>query len=304
MIRIGLDLGGTKTEIAALDRDGTELLRRRVPTPAGAYEESVRTLAGLVTDAERELGRPARVGLGHPGAVDPATGLLRNAYATVFNARALQADLSRALAREVRFENDANCFALSEATDGAGSGARVVFGAILGTGAGSGIVIEGHLLRGAHGLAGEWGHNPLPWIRADELPGPRCYCGRDGCIERFVSGPALAADHERATGMRLDPAAIMAAANSGDAACRASLERHEDRVARALAHVVNLVDPDVVVLGGGLSHFAHLYENLPTRIAAIAYAKASPPILRARHGDASGVRGAAMLWPSTGEAKG
>ncbi len=298
MIRIGLDLGGTKTEIAALDRDGAELLRRRVPTPSGDYAGSVQALASLVTDAERELGRQASVGLGHPGAVDPATGLLRNAFATVFNDRPLGADLGRALAREVRLENDANCFALSEAADGAGAGHRVVFGAILGTGAGSGIVVEGRLLRGAHGLAGEWGHNPLPWIRADELPGPRCYCGHDGCIERFVSGPALAADHERATGACLDPAAIVAAAAKGDAACRASLERHEERLARALAHVVNLVDPDVIVLGGGLSHFGHLYENLPARIAAITYAKASPPIVRARHGDASGVRGAAMLWPA------
>jgi len=298
LIRIGLDLGGTKTEIAALDRDGAELLRRRVATPAGEYGEAVRSLAALVMQAEHELGRQGRVGLGHPGAVDPATGLLRNAYATVFNDRPLGADLSRALAREVRLENDANCFALSEATDGAGAGHRVVFGAILGTGAGSGIVVEGRLLRGAHGLAGEWGHNPLPWIRAEELPGPRCYCGHDGCIERFVSGPALAADHERATGSRLDPAALVAAAAKGDDACRASLERHEERLARALAHVVNLVDPDVIVLGGGLSHFGHLYENLPARIAAITYAKASPPIVRARHGDASGVRGAAMLWPA------
>jgi len=298
LIRIGLDLGGTKTEIAALDRDGTELLRHRVPTPAGEYEDSVRALAELVTEAERELGRAARVGLGHPGAIDPATGLLRNAFATVFNDRPFKADLSRALLREVRFENDANCFALSEATDGAGAGRGVVFGAILGTGAGAGIVVEGRLLRGAHALAGEWGHNPLPWMRAEEFPGPRCYCGRDGCIERFVSGPALAADHERVAGGRLDPAGIVAAAGQGDASCRASLERHEDRLARALAHVVNLVDPDVIVLGGGLSHFAHLYENLPARIAAATYAKASPPVARARHGDASGVRGAAMLWPA------
>jgi fructokinase len=298
MIRIGIDLGGTKTEIAALDRDGAELLRHRVPTPTGEYEDSVRALAELVTDAERELGRAGHVGLGHPGAVDAATGLLRNAYATVFNERPLKADLSRALGREVRFENDASCFALSEARDGAGAGHRVVFGAILGTGAGSGLVIEGRLLRGAHGLAGEWGHNPLPWMKGDEFPGPRCYCGRDGCIERFVSGPALTADHERATGTRLDPAALVTAAAGGDAACRASLERHEDRLARALAHVVNLVDPDVIVLGGGLSHFAHLYANLAERIAAIAYAKASPPVVPARHGDASGVRGAAMLWPA------
>ena len=300
MIRIGLDLGGTKTEIAALDRDGTELLRHRVPTPTGEYEAAVNALAKLVADAERELGRAAHVGLGHPGAVDPATGLLRNAYATVFNDRPLKADLSRTLMREVRFENDASCFALSEAGDGAGAGRRVVFGAILGTGAGSGIVVDGRLLAGAHGLAGEWGHNPLPWMAAGEFPGPRCYCGRDGCIERFVSGPALTADHERATGTRLDPAAIAAAAAKGDGACRESLARHEDRLARALSHVVNLLDPDVIVLGGGLSHFAHLYGNLPARIAAITYAKASPPVVRARHGDASGVRGAAMLWPAQG----
>ena len=303
MIRIGLDLGGTKTELAAIDRDGTELLRRRVPTPSDAYEDSVGQLAALVAQAERELGRSARVGLGHPGAIEPSTGLLRNAYATVFNDRPFKDDLSRALMREVRFDNDANCFAWSEALDGAGAGHRVVFGAILGTGAGAGIVTEGRLLRGAHALAGEWGHNPLPWMSADEFPGPRCYCGHDGCIERFVSGPALGADHEKVTGERLDPAAIVAKAAAGDAPCRASLERHERRLARALAHVVNLIDPDVVVLGGGLSHFDHLYANLPARIAAISYAKASPPVVRAKHGDASGVRGAAMLWPAAGDAE-
>jgi fructokinase len=297
VIRIGIDLGGTKTEIAAIDARGAELLRRRVPTPAGEYEESVHELAALVRQAEHELGAPARVGLCHPGAVDAATGRLRNAYATVFNGRHFPADLARVLAREVRLENDANCFALSEAADGAGAGRGIVFGAILGTGAGAGIVVEGRLLRGAHGLAGEWGHNPLPWVTAGEIPGPRCYCGREGCIERFVSGPALAADHARATGVELEPAAIVAAALRGDEACRASLERHEDRLARALAHVVNLVDPDVIVLGGGLSHFAHLYANLPARIAVLAYAKDSPPVVRAKHGDASGVRGAAMLWP-------
>lgn len=300
MIRIGIDLGGTKAEIAALDAHGAELLRRRIAAPSGEYESALRSLAALVTDAERDLGSTARVGLGHPGAIDPATGILRNAFATAFNGRPFKADLSRVLMREVRFGNDANCFALSEATDGAGEGHRVVFGAILGTGAGSGIVVDGKLLAGAHGLAGEWGHNPLPWMTAGESPGPRCYCGRDGCIERFVSGPALAEDHARVAGARLDPAAIAAAAQAGDAACRASLARHEERLARALAHVVNLVDPDVIVVGGGLSHFAHLYESLPGRIAAIAYAKASPPIVRARHGDASGVRGAAMLWPPAG----
>lgn len=297
MIRIGLDLGGTKTEIAALDRDGTELLRHRVPTPAGEYEASVNALAKLVADAERELGRAAHVGLGHPGAVDPATGLLRNAYATVFNDRPLKADLSRTLMREVRFENDASCFALSEAADGAGAGRRVVFGAILGTGAGSGIVVDGRLLAGAHGLAGEWGHNPLPWMTAEEFPGLRCNCGRVGCLERFVSGPGMADDHERATGTRKAPAEIAAAAAAGDAACAATLARHQSRLGRALAHVVNLVDPDVIVLGGGLSHIARLYERVPRAWGPRVFSdevrtRLAPPV----HGDSGGVRGAAWLW--------
>jgi fructokinase len=297
MIRIGIDLGGTKAEIAAFGDGGRELLRRRTPAPAGDYEGALRVLAGLVTEAERELGETASVGVGHPGVVEPATGVLRNAFATAFNDRPFKADLSRLLAREVRFENDANCFALSEAIDGAGAGFGVVFGAILGTGAGGGIVIEGRLLRGSHGLAGEWGHNPLPWMTPDEYPGLRCNCGRLGCLERFVSGPGMADDHARATGKRLDPADIAAAAAGGDPACAATLRRHEERLGRALAHVVNLVDPDVIVLGGGLSQLEHLYESVPAAIAAHAYAGASPPVVRAMHGDASGVRGAAMLWP-------
>jgi fructokinase len=300
MIRIGIDLGGTKTEVAAFDERGAELLRRRIPTPAGNYEDAVRSLAQLVTDAERELGRTGVVGIGHPGAIDPASGQLRNAYATVFNDRPFRADMSRALLRELRFENDANCFALAEAIDGAGAGYGVVFGAILGTGAGAGIVVDGRLIRGAHALAGEWGHNPLPWMRAEEFPGPRCYCGRDGCIERFVSGPALAEDHARATGQRLTPAEIAAGAQAGDAACHASLRCHEHRLGRALAHAVNLLDPDVIVLGGGLSQLDHLYANLPGQIAQATYARGfATPVLRAVHGDAGGVRGAAMLWPSS-----
>lgn len=297
MIRIGIDLGGTKAEVAAFGDDGRELLRRRTPAPAGDYAGALQALAALVTDAERDLGATASVGVGHPGVVDPATGVLRNAFATAFNDRPFKSDLSRLLAREVRFENDANCFALSEATDGAAAGFGVVFGTILGTGAGGGIVIGGRLLRGSHGLAGEWGHNPLPWMTPDEYPGLRCNCGRLGCLERFVSGPGMADDHARATGTRLAPADIAAAAAAGDEACSATLRRHEERLGRALAHVVNLVDPDVIVLGGGLSKLEHLYGSVPPVIAAHAYAGASPPVVRAVHGDASGVRGAAMLWP-------
>lgn len=297
MMRIGIDLGGTKAELAAFGPDGTERLRRRIATPSGEYGEALRGLARLVTDAELELGVTARVGIGHPGATEPGSGLLRNAYATAFNEHPFRADLSRILAREVRTENDANCFALSEAIDGAAAGQGVVYGVILGTGAGSGIVVDGRLLRGAHALAGEWGHNPLPWMTASEFPGPRCACGREGCIERFVSGPALAQDHASATGQHLEPAAIAAAALAGDGTCEASLARYEHRLGRALAHVVNLIDPDVIVLGGGVSRIDRLYANLPRRIAEFTYAKSfAAPVVRAVHGDASGVRGAAMLW--------
>lgn len=298
-MRIGIDLGGTKAEIAAFDAEGRERLRRRIPSPSGAYEGALAALAALVTDAERDLGVTATVGVGHPGVVDPATGVLRNAFATAFNDRPFKADLSRLLGREVRFENDANCLALSEAVDGAAAGFGVVFGVILGTGAGGGIVVDGKVLRGRHGLAGEWGHNPLPWMTAEEFPGLRCNCGRVGCLERFVSGPGMADDHERVTGSRKSPAEIAAAAAAGDAACAATLERHQSRLGRALAHVVNLVDPDVIVLGGGVSQLAHLYRAVPPVIAAHAYAGGSPPVVQALHGDSSGVRGAAMLWPAS-----
>ena len=297
MIRIGIDLGGTKAEIAAFDAAAGSCCAGARPRRRATTKAALRALAGLVTEAERDLGETASVGVGHPGVVEPATGVLRNAFATAFNDRPFKADLSRLLARDVRFENDANCFALSEAIDGAGAGFGVVFGTILGTGAGGGIVIGGRLLRGSHGLAGEWGHNPLPWMTPDEYPGLRCNCGRLGCLERFVSGPGMADDHERVNGKRLEPAAIAAAAAAGDASCAATLRRHEDRLGRALAHVVNLLDPDVIVLGGGLSQLEHLYESVPAAIAAHAYAGASPPVVRAVHGDASGVRGAAMLWP-------
>lgn len=297
MLRIGLDIGGTKTELIALDADGSKRLGRRVATPHKDYESGLAGLAALVHDAERELGTTATVGIGLPGAISPRSGLVTNAYSTPFNGKPLQRDLERLLARELRFENDANCFALSEATDGAARGYRVVFGAILGTGAGGGIVVDGRILGGANGGAAEWGHNPLPWMTPEEYPGPRCYCGRNGCIEFFVSGPALAADHERATGMPLAPAEIAARAATGDPACASSLARLENRLARALAHVINLLDPDVIVLGGGLSNIDRLYAAVPELWGAHLYAASvETRLLRAAHGDASGVRGAARLW--------
>ena len=296
MLRIGLDIGGTKTELVALDALGRERLRRRAPTPHGGYEEALDALVAMIGDAERELGGAARVGIGVPGLVSPE-GRVRNAFATPFNERPLGTDLARRLAREVRVANDANCFALSEAADGAARGARLVFGAVLGTGAGAGIVHDGRVLTGANASAGEWGHNPLPWMSAGEFPGPRCSCGRLGCIEQFVSGTALAADHHRVTGRVLDAPAVAAGAQSGDADCEATLRRFEDRLARALAHVINLLDPEVIVLGGGVSRIGRLYSSVPRAWCAYAYAR--DPVTRlvpAQHGDASGVFGAARLW--------
>jgi fructokinase len=298
VLRIGLDIGGTKTELAALDMDGRERLRRRSLTPHGGYEEALAQLAGLVLDAERELGAPARLGVGLPGIVSPE-GWVRNAFATPYNERPLRQDLERLLAREVRIGNDANCFALSEATDGAARGARLVFGAVLGTGAGAGIVHGGRVLSGANASAGEWGHNPLPWMTAEEFPGPRCSCGRLGCIEQFVAGTALAADHLRITGEKLDAKAVAEGAAAGSEACEATLRRFENRLARALAHVINLLDPDVIVLGGGVSGLERLYRSVPQLWLPHVYAPTPRTRLaRAVHGDASGVRGAAMLWPA------
>jgi fructokinase len=297
VLRIGLDIGGSKTELVALDAGGRECLRRRAATPHGGYEEALQGLAAMVREAERELGESATVGVGMPGAISRATGLVKNAYATPYNGKPLKADLERLLGRELRFENDANCFALSEAADGAGRGGRIVFGAILGTGAGGGIVIDGRVVAGANGIGGEWGHNPLPWMEPDEYPGPDCYCGRKGCIERFVSGPALAADHERAEGERLDPALIAQRAAGGDARCARSLERHARRLARAFAHVINLLDPDVIVVGGGLSGIERIYAEVPRAWGKFVYSDGVVTrLVRAAHGDASGVRGAARLW--------
>ena len=297
--RIGLDIGGTKIEIAAMAPDGGLAFRRRAATPAG-YEALLRAVAGLVAEAEAALPVPpvARpLGLGIPGCLSPATGLVKNASTNCLNGRPLDRDLRALLGRPVRIENDANCFALSEAVDGAGRGMGVVFGVILGTGCGAGIVAEGRVLAGRQRIAGEWGHNPLPWARADELPGPLCWCGRHNCLETLLSGPALAreCDGPGATEAR----ALPARAAGGDARARAALGRHADRLARGLAHVVNLLDPDVIVLGGGLSNMAHLYEELPGLLRRHVFTDTcDTPILPARHGDSSGVRGACWLWPA------
>ena len=297
MIRIGVDIGGTKIEIAAIDESGEELLRRRAPAPRGGYAEAIETLARLVLEAEREVGTQCTVGIGTPGAVSRGSGVLKNAYASELNGMPVKPDLERLLGREVRFANDANCFALSEAIDGTAKGARVVFGVILGTGVGGGIVVDGRAIEGANAICGEWGHNSLPWPAPEEMPGPRCACGRNGCIEAFLSGPGLARDHLLATGEARAPADIVARAESGDRGCAATLERYEERLARALASVVNLLDPETIVLGGGLSRIERLVRNVPALWSRHVYSDTVVTrLVKAAHGDASGVRGAACLW--------
>jgi fructokinase len=296
-MRIGIDLGGTKIELAALDRDGTILLRRRIPTPGGDYARIIGAVTALVESAESTLGRRGTVGIGIPGALSPATGLVKNANSTCLIGRPFDRDVIAALRRPVRFANDANCFALSEATDGAAAGASVVFGTILGTGVGGGIVVAERVLTGINAIAGEWGHSPLPWPGDDERPGPRCYCGKQGCIESFLSGPGLALDHHQATGETIEGTAIAAAAAAGDSRAEATLARYEDRLARALATVINLLDPEVIVLGGGLSGITRLYEAVPRRWAAYVFSDTvATRLVPPRHGDSSGVRGAAWLW--------
>ena len=296
-LRIGLDLGGTKIELAALDAAGGMVMRRRVPTPTGDYAATLEAVAGLVAAAERELGPGATVGIAMPGALSRATGRVKNANSTCLNGQPLREDLEARLGRPVRLENDANCFALSEAMDGAARDAEVVFGAILGTGVGGGIVATRRLVVGANAIAGEWGHNALPLPAAEDHPLPPCYCGRRGCIETYLSGPGMAADHARASGERLAAEDIVARAQSGDAACEATLRRYERRLARALAAVVNVLDPDAIVLGGGLSNVARLYERVPAMWGEHVFSdtvrtRLLPPL----HGDSSGVRGAAWLW--------
>jgi fructokinase len=303
-MRIGVDLGGTKTEALALDDTGRELRRMRIPTPQQDYPGTVRTIAALVQDLERERGEQGTVGVGIPGTIVTATGLVKNANSTWLNGQPLQRDLSDALSREVRCANDANCFAISEATDGAAVGAEVVFGVILGTGCGGGVVVKGTLLTGPNGLAGEWGHTALPWPFADEWPGPQCYCGRRGCLETWISGPAFERDFQRVAGRSLRSTEIVAAAAGGDAEAEAALQRLEDRIARGLSTVVDIVDPDIIVLGGGLSRIDRLYSgSIATRLRDYGFGGGvQTPIRRNLHGDSSGVRGAAWLWPAASSA--
>ena len=304
-IRIGIDLGGTKIEALAIDEAGVELARVRVPTPRDEYEGTVTTIASLVEKLERTVAEQravairASVGVGMPGTIVPATGLVKNANSTWLNGRAFERDLSHALGRAVRCANDANCLAVSEASDGAAQGAELVFAVILGTGCGGGIAAHGRVHVGPNGVGGEWGHNPLPWTKPEELPGPLCYCGQHGCLETWISGTGLANDHARVTGVALSGPEIVAAAEAGDAVAEASLAQLEDRIGRALAAVVNLLDPDVIVVGGGLSKLGRLYTNVPTLIEQHLFGGGAlaTPIRPAKHGDASGVRGAAWLWP-------
>ena len=303
MIRIGVDLGGSKIEIIALDAGGRSLLRKRIATPRDNYAATLAAVAGLVIDAEREIGLRATVGVGLPGAVSALSGCLKNSNSTCLNGRPRREDLQGLLAREIRVANDANCFALSEAVDGAGAGAAVVFGVILGTGVGGGIVVDGKILEGANSIAGEWGHNPLPAAGHGTVPGygdvpvRKCYCGRAGCVETWLSGPGLAADHAARHGGARSAQAIAELAGDGDAAAEDSLNRHRERLARSLAQVINILDPQVVVLGGGLSNIDSLYPALPELLRAHVFSDSvATRVVKNQHGDSGGVRGAAWLW--------
>lgn len=302
-MRIGIDLGGTKIEGIVLAAGGRELLRRRIDTPAGDYRATIAAVGTLVGSLESEIGQRGSVGVGIPGAISLVTGKVKNANSTCLIGQSIEQDLRAALKRPVRVMNDANCFALSEASDGAASSrrfpeAKVVFGIILGTGTGAGIVVRDAVLSGRNAIAGEWGHNPLPWPRPEELPGPACYCGKTGCIETFLCGPALFADYRDAGGTASsNHEMVQAAAQGADAIAEASLRRYEDRLARALAMVINILDPDVIVLGGGISNIERLYRSLPRLLGAYVFSDSfGTPIVPPKHGDSSGVRGAAWLW--------
>jgi fructokinase len=297
-MRIGVDLGGSKIEAIALDDCGATLVRHRVLTPCGDYQAILDAVVDLVAFVERETGRRGTIGVASPGAISNKIGVIKNSNTIGLNGKPLDRDLAKRLGREIRLENDANCFALSEAVDGAAADASVVFGVILGTGVGGGLVVEKAAIVGRNRIAGEWGHNPLPWPRDDERPGPPCYCGKTGCIETFLSGPGFSRDYRHRTGKTLTPEAIALAAGNGDPDAVACFECYRDRLARGLAAVVNVLDPDKIVLGGGLSNIAQLCEKLPALLERYAFSDAiNTPIVRARHGDSSGVRGAAWLWP-------
>ncbi len=298
-MRIGIDLGGTKIEAIALDEGGAPLLRERRPTPAGDYAGALGAIADLVAFVEDRLGRRGSVGVAAPGAISARTGLVKNSNSTALNGMPLERDLSDRLGRPIRLENDANCFALSEAVDGAAAGARIVFGVILGTGVGGGLVVAQRIVAGRNRIAGEWGHNPLPWPRDDERPGAPCYCGKSGCVETFLSGAGPARDYLARTGRSWNAQEIAAAAASGDAHAEACLALYQDRLARGLASLINVVDPDAIALGGGLSNIARIYDGLSEQVSRYVFSDGlDTPIRRAIHGDSSGVRGAAWLWPA------
>lgn len=297
-MRIGIDLGGTKIEALAIDNQGVELARHRIDTPRDDYDATIMAIVGLVDRLEEQTGKTGTVGAGIPGSFSRITGLIKNANSTWLNGRSLDRDLATALGREVRLANDANCFAVSEAMDGAAAGKHVVFGVILGTGCGGGVAIAGRVHEGPNGVAGEWGHNPLPWQRPEEYPGPACYCGKRGCMEMWVSGTGIALDYRTVTGRARTTQEIVSEFEAGDREATAAVERFEDRLARGLAQVINILDPDVIVIGGGVSRVPHIYEALPKKLPAYVFGgEASTPVLPAVFGDSSGVRGAAWLWP-------
>ncbi len=298
-MRIGIDLGGTKIEALAIDDHGIELTRHRIDTPRDDYDATIMAMVGLVRKLEQESGKTGTVGAGIPGSISRVTGLVKNSNSTWLNGRPLDRDFTAALGREVRIANDANCFAVSEATDGAAAGKHVVFGVILGTGCGGGVAIDGRVHEGPNGVAGEWGHNPLPWPSEEEYPGPTCYCGKRGCMEMWVSGTGIALDYRTVTGRVRTTQEIVADFEAGDYAAAAAIGRFEDRLARGLAQVINILDPDVIVIGGGVSRIEDLYREVPRKLPAYVFGgEMSTPVLAARYGDSSGVRGAAWLWPA------
>ncbi len=303
-MRIGVDVGGTKIEIIALDDAGKELFRRRIATPRQDYPATITAIKDLVREAERHCGRQGSVGVGIPGAISPASGRVKNANSTWLIDQPMLQDLQNALARPVRIANDANCFAVSEACDGAGRDARIVFGVIIGTGTGAGICVDRQPLVGCNAIGGEWGHNPLPWPREEELPGAACYCGRRGCIETWLSGPGFRLQYHQLGGQAADPPAILAAAERGEALALQALQDYEERLARSLASVINILDPDVIILGGGMGNIRRLYERVPRLWAPYVFSdRVDTRLLPPAHGDSSGVRGAAWLWPADNRGK-
>ncbi|EAR8326984.1 fructokinase [Salmonella enterica] len=300
-MRIGIDLGGTKTEVIALDDAGEQRFRHRLPTPREDYQQTIETIATLVDMAEQATGQTGSVGIGIPGSLSPYTGVVKNANSTWLNGQPFDSDVSRRLKREVRLANDANCLAVSEAVDGAAAGAQTVFAVIIGTGCGAGVALNGRAHIGGNGTAGEWGHNPLPWMDDDELRYREeipCYCGKQGCIETFISGTGFATDYQRLSGKALKGDEIIRLVDAQDAVAELALSRYELRLAKALSHVVNILDPDVIVLGGGMSNVEHLYKTVPSLMKSFVFGgECETPVRKARHGDSSGVRGAAWLWP-------